>query len=39
MKYTKTITFLLLFCIILNGCNTVDQSENSKNHSEKKEKS
>ena len=38
MKYTKTITFLLLFCIILSGCNTVDQSEKSKNRFEKKEK-
>lgn len=38
MKYTKTITFLLLICITLSGCNTVDQSEKSKDHSEKKEK-
>ena len=38
MRYTKIITFLLLICITLSGCNTVDQSEKSKDHSEKKEK-
>ena len=38
MRYTKIITFLLLICITLNGCNTVDQSEKSKNRFDKKEK-
>ena len=27
MRHTKIITFLLLICITLSGCNTVDQSE------------